>query len=160
MTADSPDAFEPFDLPDPTGAWQPTPVCWKILDRHAARREWPALAEWVRWLVTRYTLTPRTLPPCWYRHGGLVEELSALRSGWLAAFAPDAPGSAPLDWHTMFASTRARLEESVSRNGCTKDAHTGEKIPGWVTAEDEAFAAAVDDDVAGREEIPQTPPWA
>ena len=153
------EAFEPFDIADLTGAWQPAPVCWKILDRHAARREWRSLAEWVRWLVARYTLTPRTLPPCWYRHGGLVEELSALRTGWLAAFAPDAPGSAPLDWHTMLAATRARLEESVSRSGCTKETHTDEKVPSWVTADDHAFSSAIDDDVERREEISAAPPW-
>ena len=49
---------------------------------------------WIRWCVRRYGLDHRTIPPCWYQHGALVEELSALRTGWQAAHTPTAPGNA------------------------------------------------------------------
>ena len=153
------DQFPRFDRPALAGAWQPMPVCWKILDRATAAREWPAMAEWVRWLATRYALAPRTIPPCWYSHGALVEELSALRTGWLAAFAPDAPGSAPLDWHTMFAASRSRLDESVSRGGCTKDDHRDDQTATWLTNVDPGFAAAAEADLAGRVQAPGPPAW-
>ena len=153
------DQFPPFDLPAWAGAWQPMPVCWKILDRATAAREWPAMAEWVRWLATRYALAPRTIPPCWYRHGALVEELSALRTGWLAAFAPHAPGSAPLDWHTMFAATRSRLDETVSRGGCTKGEHRDDQTATWLAIPDPGFAAAAEADLASRVQTPVTPGW-
>jgi hypothetical protein len=153
------DSFPPFDLAALAGAWQPVPVCWKILDHDAAAREWAAMAEWVRWLATRYTLAPRTIPPCWYRHGALIEELSALRTGWLAAFAPDAPGSAPLDWHTMFAATRNRLDETVSRGGCTKDDHRDDQIATWLTTPDSSFTDAIEEDLSSRDQTPAPPAW-
>ena len=159
MSTNEPEPYAPFPLAELTGASQPTPVCWRTLDRNTAAREWPALAEWVRWLVARYAITPRVVPPCWYRHGSLLEELSALRTGWLAAYAPDSPGSAPLEWHTMFANTRARLEEAVSRSGCTKDSHTGDKTPPWLSAKDHALDEAITSDLARREGIPPVAPW-
>src|SRR5665213_346514 len=148
------DPFPPFDLAALAGAWQPIPVCWKILDHDAAAREWPAMAEWVRWLATRYTLAPRTIPPCWYRHGALVEELSALRTGWLAAFAPDAPGNAPLDWHSALAASRSRLDATVSRGGCTKDDHRDDQTATWPTMPDQDFAAVAEADLADRAHMP------
>lgn len=160
MTATPEDQpFAPFDLSALAGAWQPVPVCWKIIDRAVAAREWPALQEWVRWLVARYGLAPRTVPPCWYRHGGVVEELSALRTGWLAAFAADAPGSAPLDWHTMFATARTRLDETVSQTGCTKEDHRADHVAAWVAAPDNEFETTVQEDLASREEIAPPPIW-
>ncbi|MGH3263977.1 MAG: hypothetical protein ACRDNS_18515 [Trebonia sp.] len=150
---------DPLDLGSLGGAWQPAPVCWKHLDRATARREWAALAEWARWLVGRYALTPRTVPPCWYRHGTLVEELSALRTGWLAAFAPDAPGSGSLDWHTMFAATRTRLDDAVNRVGCTKDDHRDDQIPRWLSADAPEYEKAVTNDLDARSNTPPPPPW-
>jgi hypothetical protein len=120
--------------------WQLAPVCWKTLDREAAARELVALAGWVRWLATRYVLSPRTIPPCWSNHGRMVEELSALRTGWLAAFAPDARLDAPLHWHHDFDATRSRLNETVSWSGCTKDEHRGDDTARWLTIPDTGFA--------------------
>ena len=137
---------EPFGTGALAGSMQSVPVCWKTLDRATARRELSVLTEWVHWLVGRYALTPRAVPPCWYRHGTIVEELSALRTGWLAAFTPDAHGSAPPDWHTMFAATRNRLDDAVSRVGCTKDDHRDDQIPNWPSATDQQFAHEINKD--------------
>jgi hypothetical protein len=136
------------------------PVCWKLLDHVSAAREWRALAEWVRWLATRYDLAPRTIPPCWYRHGSFVEELSALRTGWLAAFAADAPGGAPLDWHTMLWGTCDRLQHTVSRTGCTKDEHRDGQPARWLTAPDPGFAHMVDADMDERQRLLSPPSWS
>lgn len=113
-------------------ASRPLPVCWAVLDDESALEELSALAEWVRWLATRYTLAPRTIPPCWQHHGALVEELSALRTGWLTAFAPDATDETPLDWHIMFWAARNRLEETVSRIGCIKENHRNDQPAAWL----------------------------
>jgi hypothetical protein len=131
----------PFDPPALAATWQSLPVCWKVLDAPTAAHELRALGDWVRWLATRYTLAPRTIPACWHRHGTLVEELSALRTGWLAAFAPDAPGGAALDWHDMFANTRHRLHDSVSRNGCAHD-HRDDDTAAWLTTTDPELGTA------------------
>jgi hypothetical protein len=151
------DQLPPFDAPALASTWLLETVCWKVLDPETATREWPTMAEWVRWLANRYVLSPRTIPPCWYHHGGMLEELSALRTGWLAAFAPDAAGSAPLDWHAAFAATRGRLEETVSRSGCTKDDHRVDHTASWLARPDPDFAAAFEADLANRAHRPAPP---
>ena len=69
------DPFIP-DLADP--GWDPQPVCWPVIDGEAAYVAWSGLDTWVRWCARRYALDQRTIPPCWWRHGALVEELTAL----------------------------------------------------------------------------------
>jgi hypothetical protein len=147
------------DLASMGGQSRSAPVCWKGLDHGSAIRAQCTLDEWVRWLAVRYTLAPRTIPPCWYRHGILVEELSALRTGWLAAFEPSAPGSMALDWHAMFWATRQRLQETISRVGCTKDDHREDQPSTWLTAPDQDFRSAVELDITGRQGSPEAPRW-
>lgn len=77
-----------------------------------------ALDEWVGWLVERYNLDRRAIPPCWANHGELIEELSALRLAWLTAYAQMGPGDGPLAWHERFASARGRLADWAARTGC------------------------------------------
>jgi hypothetical protein len=150
------DESSPFDPPALPDTWQLVPVCWATLDRATAAHQWAALADWVRWLATRYALATRTIPPCWYRHGGIVEEVSALRTGWLAAYAPDAQLSAALDWHHMFDGTRSRLHETTRGNGCTKDDHRDDDTARWLTIPDPGFAAACEADLANRAPDPAT----
>lgn len=101
----------------------PIPVCWPILsdDELADRRQ--ELDDWVHWITNRYGLDHRTIPPCWPEHGALVEELSALRTGWVTAFAADARGDDPLRWHSDFEACRQRLTDWVARAGCRPGQH-------------------------------------
>jgi len=156
VTAPPQDESSPFDPPALPDTWQLVPVCWATLDQATAAHQCAALGDWVRRLATRYALPTRTLPPCWYRHGGIVEELSALRSGWLAAYAPDARLSAALDWHHMFDGTRSRLHETTRGNGCTKDDHRDDDTASWLTSPDPRFAAACEVDLANRARDPAT----
>ena len=125
MTEDmSEDGFYPkhdFQRPHLSDA----PVCWPVLsatERHDAAED---LKDWVRWLVHRYGLDPRTVTPCWTMHGELVEELSALRTAWIACYTWPLDGSALLAWHASFAESRVRLSEWISRNGCRPGEHRG-----------------------------------
>jgi hypothetical protein len=101
----------------------PRPVAWTRVTAADAPAQWAALDAWVRWLVTRYTLDHRDVPPCWYRHGCLVEELSALRGAHLVAFDPSQPAGAPADWHTTFGNTRTRIRDWNARTGCKPAQH-------------------------------------
>ena len=58
------------------GAWAAT----------ATAEDWAALADWVDAFITRYELAG-WLRPCWPLHGGVVEELAALRLSWRTATA-------------------------------------------------------------------------
>ena len=64
----------------------PRPIDWARLSAEHAAQVWLDLDEWVRWLVTRYALDHRDVPPCWYAHGDLVEELTALWTAHRAAY--------------------------------------------------------------------------
>lgn len=99
------------------------PVCWPHLhaDQHAERLT--ELSTWLSWLKTRYGLDHRTLPDCWQEHGALVEELSALATGWTTAFSSKTDGYTPLHWHTDFALTRRRLADWTARSGCRPGEH-------------------------------------
>jgi len=99
------------------------PVCWATLTDQEMQEEHQALADWIAWLVDRYTLDHRTVPPCWDQHGALVEELSALRTAWLASYALTGRPEAPLEWHAAFAMARQRLADSVARTGCRPSEH-------------------------------------
>jgi hypothetical protein len=74
--------------------WEPQPACWPRLDHDAAVHAWHGLDAWIRWCIRRYDVDHRTIPPCRFRHGALVEELGALRTGRQAAHSPTAPGNA------------------------------------------------------------------
>lgn len=104
-------------------AFPPVPVCWPVLTASESQEQLDALTDWTRWLADRYALDHRTVPPCWSRHGALLEELSALRTAWLTAYAVTSAGDAPLDWHAHFAAARQRLADWVSRTGCRSGEH-------------------------------------
>jgi hypothetical protein len=71
-----------------------------------AATTWTALGGWVAWLHERYPLG-RRVPPCWWRHPAVVQELVALRAGWLTAL--DAAGGAVLDWQERLPAALERI---------------------------------------------------
>ena len=106
-------------------AFPPLPICWSALTQTEYDQQLQALGDWVDWLHARYQLDHRVVPPCWAQHGELLEELSALRTAWLTAYAITARGDAPLDWHSQFAGARQRLTDWVARTGCREREHRG-----------------------------------
>lgn len=113
---------------------KPRPIDWSRLDGPAADEALAALASWVSWLVCRYAIDPREIPPCWAEHGDLFEELSALHTAHRAAFDPAGPPTGPADWHTLAANTRARLQLAVARTGCRAEQHRASSAPTWARA--------------------------
>lgn len=81
---------------------------WRYLDREAAQLLWDELVDWVGWVRYRYQLS-KYIKPCWYRHGGVVEELTALMVSHTAVYtAPDTAKEGAeyseemTAWHTHF----------------------------------------------------------
>ena len=109
----------------------PTPITWRInaddptrtLDADTAQAAWDDLRVFVDWLVDRYALDHKTVPPCWYRHGALVDELTALWGAWETAYWPYASAADAAGWMQVFANTRMRLNEWAGRRGCRPDDH-------------------------------------
>lgn len=98
------------------------PVNWAVLDAQQAAEQWGLLVEWTDWLRDRYQLH-EAIPACWYAHGAMVEELSALRSAWVGAYLdPQAAPGDPATWHDLLDRTRYRIRQ-WDRNGCADGTH-------------------------------------
>lgn len=93
----------------------PVTVNWRALSVADAQHAWDDLTEWVDWLAGHYDLPVSVIPTCWFGHGALVEELSALHTAWQAAYtvATRSP-TAGVEWHTQFGHARRRLADWIT----------------------------------------------
>ena len=120
---------------------------WRHLSGAEARQAWTALREWVEWFTIRYDVPISIVPTCWWKHGHLVEELSALHIAHLASFDRNDTGYGPLGWHERWAAAQQRLQRAGG--GCTSQHHEM-KPRSWDAATDEAeWDAWIDQSHAG-----------
>ena len=111
-------------------------VNWRTLEDGDAPQAWTDLRYWVTWFTRRYNLPARKIPPCWYQHGALVEELSALHTAWLVSFDALDAGYGPIGWQERLAAALPRLASWYNgecHNGHTELPRVGDTgIPdGW-----------------------------
>jgi hypothetical protein len=130
---------------DATGTHKKPPKWnWRSLGPSDLEAMWKRLWPWVEWLRTRYELS-EAIPPCWYRHGAMVEELTALFAGWKAAYEDRrARAEAPLTWHEKLDHWRARQRE-WNRHGCSPVRHEDDKPAPFSEQEREVFNRWVDE---------------
>ncbi|MEV6527680.1 hypothetical protein AB0M43_37735 [Longispora sp. NPDC051575] len=101
----------------------PSRIDWRSLEPDAAHRAWLWLIKEVGALVDRYGLQ-EAIPACWYRHGALVEELSALCLSRRVAYDPKSDSHQPLRWHEALAKARTRIEVWDRDTQCLHGRHT------------------------------------
>ncbi|MCM2388770.1 hypothetical protein [Streptomyces albipurpureus] len=104
------------------------PVDWDTLDSHEMKLLWPPFVSWVIWLADRYEVTNDQLPRhCWWLHGGVVEELTALWTSRQSAYAAgEDAGSAPYLWQDALArgiERIGRLWLGTCRTGQHRERH-------------------------------------
>ncbi|SDT36537.1 hypothetical protein [Jiangella sp. DSM 45060] len=128
-------------MKDTLGSTIPRPIRWADLDDTTTAKKLVELAKWVHWLGNRYVLDSRELPADWWRHGALVEELSALKGAWDVAYDQTQAASAAADWHMTFFNTRIRLKDWVGRLGGSPGERTI-KPQGWLHDPDRSGWAA------------------
>ena len=77
---------------------------WAKREGHVATALAALLGEFVEYFNARYAWTPdHLIPPCWARHGALIEELTTLMwSRWSAFQSPHATPEAAQTWHTYY----------------------------------------------------------
>jgi hypothetical protein len=99
-----------FEIP----AASPAPVVdWRTLSDADAPAAWNALREWVEWFTVRYNIPELMVPgACWYKHGALVDELSALHAAHVVAFDPSDTGHGPIKWHEQLNAALPRLRRA------------------------------------------------
>ena len=112
---------------DPQTPPVPMVICWDELDPAGYARTLRDLADWLDWLRGTYRLPYTVIPPCWFSHPGLREDLGHLWTGWLLTRHPDAGvGMTGLDWDARREQTIARLREATAITGCTGTRHADE----------------------------------
>src|ERR1700761_5306113 len=91
--------------PDPAAAVVPGPEAarwWPDLTTSSDRAEaLQSLGTWVdEVLRARHPEMYNQLGACWYLHRDILDELTALRAAWFAAYRdPAAPATAAVEWH-------------------------------------------------------------
>lgn len=132
----------------------PVPIVWNDLSTGEAFDVWTDLGHFVTKLVRRYRIRPREIPPCWYRHGAAVEELTALWGAHQVAYGTDQAASSAAEWHRILAETRVHLAEWMSRCGCTATEHRDDPDVTWID-NDPAFGRFIGADCTAR----RRPAW-
>lgn len=122
LTLNWPDPITDTDEPGPVPL--PAIIAWETLLPADYATELRNLNTWVRWLITTYDVTASTIPDCWYRHPGIIHDLSHLRSAWLLSRHPEAGvGNAGVDWDRWKDASFQRLQLANSQS-CASGNHT------------------------------------
>ena len=116
----------------PIGAWV---VNWRTLRDGDARAAWIELRSWVEWFTVRYEISESVVPVCWFKHGNLVEELSALHIAHVVAFDASDAGFGPIGWHERLSLAVPRLRHAYA-GGCSRG-HDRYKPRSWTDVVDE-----------------------
>lgn len=107
------------DFGAPTAATA-APQYWPSIPADQLDDERDRLITWVSDLQQRFPEMVR-LPPCWPRHNGLVEALSALRDHERASYAPTSPPTAAIAWQLAFHDIETRLRGWIAGLRCGGD---------------------------------------
>jgi hypothetical protein len=105
-------------------------VCWDDLPADAYTHTLADLADWIGWLRATYRIPATVIPPCWFTHPALREDIGHLWTGWLLTRHPDAGvGMIGLDWDQRRDAAINRLREATAITGCTATRHQAEPEP-------------------------------
>lgn len=115
-------AFAPANRYGSSAPLGATIINWRTLRDTDVRTAWDALRDWVGWFTDRYRIPESTVPGCWYKHGQLVEELSALHTAHTAAFDCSDAGFGPIGWHERLSLALPRLNRAYA-GGCSNGHH-------------------------------------
>lgn len=108
------------------------PINWWKLDAEERTETLEVLFDWVRELVRRYGLRDSEVPPCWYRHEAMVQELLALfQYRNQQQFLESAPPGAPIDFHYQLQLALGRLRSWTGVTGCNGAEHLATPIQQW-----------------------------
>lgn len=105
------------------------PVDWLTVTGAERFAAWQGLAMFVETLVFRYNLQ-MDIRPCWWRHPGAVEELTALWHTRVASYGEDTNLKAAMSWQDTMHRSRDRLRPMFV--SC-RDEHIDAAARSWMT---------------------------
>jgi hypothetical protein len=87
------------------------PVVWHKVKEEERADLWGEFAGWVIRMADTYELTTEQLPhACWWEHGAVVAELTALWTGWESAYGNEEDAAAgPYLWQDAWARAIERI---------------------------------------------------
>lgn len=99
------------------------PVCWwpDLATGDSRAEGLKSVAVWVdEVLRARHPEMYNRLGACWYQHPDVLDELTALRAAWYAAYRdPAAPATAAIEWHDRWLpGTMRRCRAAIRVRGC------------------------------------------
>lgn len=98
---------------------------WPALTAKDTAKAAERLGAWVQHaLIARHPHYGQMLRPCWWRHPGVVDELSALRATWHGAYIGEGrdPAAAAEYLNRWLPAAMTRIEATFSRTNCTVEA--------------------------------------
>lgn len=110
-------------------------VNWRTLRGETIHLEWEALRSFVEWFTFRYEISHSVVPVCWWKHGPLVEELSALLTAHTVSFDSRDTGLGPIQFQDYVHSSFARLRRAYG--GECNSGHDPARPPSWSNVTDE-----------------------
>ncbi|MFE7331586.1 hypothetical protein ACFU8W_43140 [Streptomyces sp. NPDC057565] len=110
------------------------PVSWHKVKDDDRKEMWAEFTAWVIRMADQYELTTEQLPHgCWWEHGSVVAELTALWTGWESAYNNEEDAQAgPYLWHDAW----SRGVERIGRmwlGECTNGYHKQKSRTVWGT---------------------------
>lgn len=120
---------------------------WRELPQESMPEIWQWLRGWVDWLVEAHSIPADEIPPCWYRHQDIIEELWAAANAEAQAWEATTPTMTPMTaWHFHLRMMRDRLNGKAKECvGNQRHVPAHSYRPGWgpsVLGVDEADWAA------------------
>lgn len=129
---------------------RPGTIPWELLGARDYRAALTDLGSWLAWLVPTYRIPPSVIPPCWFLHPGLIEELGHLWTGWRVTQHPDTGvGMIGLEWDGHRERATGRLRELVATAGCNATTHSVKPGPG-LNRDDELWVASLESETTCR----------
>jgi hypothetical protein len=122
------------------------PIDWWMLSESERRAQLNRAWSFTQRLVRYYRLPGEIVPPCWFRHDEMVQELLALMQfrNEQQFIEQQSPGAA-LDFHHHLGLWITRMRGWVLEAGCKPNEHLEKAHPMWVVP-DSSAAVAVERD--------------
>lgn len=136
-----------------TGPELSAPIRWADLGTDETIAELRKLGDWVTWWVRRYGISATQMPPCWYLHPRMLEELSALHTAHTLWFHSASPANEPLTWHREMEWSLLRLKTQTSDTGCTAQRPQPSRTESWpdTSTSQDAFAEFIETEAQTKE---------